>query len=103
MAEDKVLPKGIRFFDKHDNAPDFVIGSMVITPNQLVAWLKENPSLLSEYNGEKQIRLQVLKAKSGGLYSVVDTYKKGEQKPQQAKPKTQPEVIKPKVDDDLPF
>jgi hypothetical protein len=105
MAEDKVLPKGIRFFNPHDNAPDFVIASLVITPNDLVSFLKENPQLLSDYNGNKQIRLQVLKSKEGSIYSVVDTYKKGDAKPQQqAKPKQQqPEAIKPNHNDDLPF
>lgn len=104
MAEDKVLPKGIRFFNPHENAPDFVVASLVITPNDLVSFLKERPDLLTDYNGAKQIRLQVLKSQKGELYSVVDTYKKGDPKPQAAKPKQQAaEVVKPKVNDDLPF
>ena len=72
---DQILPKGIRFFNKHQNAPDFVIGTAVITLNDLVTFCKENESLLSEYNGQKQIRLQVLKSKDGNLYCAVDTYK----------------------------
>ena len=72
---DQILPKGIRFFNKHQNAPDFVIGTAVITLNEFVAFCKENESLLSEYNGQKQIRLQVLKSKDGNLYCAVDTYK----------------------------
>ena len=63
-------------FNKHSNAPDFVVGTLVITPNELVTWLKEQPELLSDYNGAKQIRLQVLKSKEGNLYCAVDTYKK---------------------------
>lgn len=74
---DQILPKGIRLFNKHQNAPDFVIGTLVITPNDLVAWLKEQPELMTEYNGAKQIRLQVLKSKDGNLYAAVDTYKAG--------------------------
>jgi hypothetical protein len=73
---DQILPKGIRLFNKHQNAPEFVIGTMVITPNDLVAWLKEQPELMTEYNGAKQIRLQILKSKDGNLYCSVDTYKK---------------------------
>ena len=69
------MPDGIRCFPKHDNAPDFVIASMVITPNDLITWLKANESLLTEYNGKKQIRLQVLKSKDGKPYCAVDTYK----------------------------
>ena len=73
---DQILPKGVRMFNKHQNAPDFVVGSLVITPNDLVAWLKEQPGLMTDYNGAKQIRLQVLKSKDGNLYCAVDTYKK---------------------------
>jgi hypothetical protein len=73
---DQILPKGIRMFNKHSNAPDFVVGTLVITPNELVTWLKEQPELLSDYNGAKQIRLQVKKSKDGNLYCDVDTYKK---------------------------
>lgn len=72
---DQILPKGVRLFNKHQNAPDFVIGSLVITPNDLVAWLKEQPELMTDYNGAKQIRLQILKSKDGNLYAAVDQYK----------------------------
>lgn len=104
-SKEKILPQGIRFFNKHDNAPDFVVGSLVISLNALVKFAKENPELLSDYNGDKQIRLQVLTAQSGALYSVVDTYKKGDPKPQAkptaAKPTTAAQVTEPM--DDLPF
>jgi len=93
MAETKIYPKGIMCFEKHKNAPDFVLGSMVITPNQLMAWLRENEGLLTEYKGEKQLRLQVLNGNKG-MYLAVDTYK----------PKTGVEGFNPKQDDgDLPF
>ena len=72
---DQILPKGIRFFNKHANAPEFVVGSLVITMNELFQFCKDNPDLLSEYNGAKQIKLQVLKSKEGNLYCAVDTYK----------------------------
>ncbi len=81
MAEDQIFPKGVRMFNKHQTAPEFVIGTLVITPNELISWLKEQPELMSDYNGAKQIRLQVLKSKDGNLYCAVDTYKKGEAAP----------------------
>ena len=37
---DKVFTKGIRTFAKHNSAPDFVLGELVITPNELFTWLK---------------------------------------------------------------
>lgn len=75
MAEEKVLPKGIRFFDRNEKAPDFVLGSMVITLNELVQFGKDNPDLLSDYQGQKQLKLELLKSKKGGIYAVVNDYK----------------------------
>lgn len=76
MAEEKKLPEGIRVFNPHANAPDFVIASVVVTPDALMMFCQDNPDLLSEYNGLKQIRLQLLKSQAGKLYMAVDTYKK---------------------------
>ena len=73
---DKIYPKGIRVFGPHEKAPAFVKGSVIITLNELVKFCKENPQLLTEYNGEKQLRLQMQDARTGGLTFVVDTYKK---------------------------
>lgn len=70
----KIYPKGLLVFPKNEKAPDFVKGSMVVNPNQLVSWLKENESLMTEYKGEKQLRLQILE-NDKGLYLVVDTFK----------------------------
>lgn len=69
-------------FEKHQSAPDFVIGTVVITPNELFKWLKENESLLSEYKGEKQLRLQ-MKSGNKGPYMEVDTYKANANKSQE--------------------
>ena len=35
-------PKGIVTFKKRDNAPDFVLGDMIITPNVFFQWCKKN-------------------------------------------------------------
>jgi hypothetical protein len=72
---DQILPEGIRFFPKHQNAPDFVLGTMVLSLNELFAWAKAHPELQTEYNGAKQIKLQLLNSKQGKLYAAVDTYK----------------------------
>jgi hypothetical protein len=76
---DQILPKGIRLFNKKDNQPDFVIGACVITMNELVQFAKDNPKLLSEYNGQKQLRLQVARSQAGNLYMSVDTWKPTQQ------------------------
>lgn len=75
MAAEKIYPEGIRAFNKHEKAPDFVKGLIVITPNDLFAWLKKNENLFTEFEGKKQIKLQILEGKKG-LYLAVDTYKK---------------------------
>lgn len=76
MATEKIYPKGLRTFAPHEKAPAFVLGTLIITPNELFAWLKENPQLLKEYKDEKQLRLNILNGDKG-IYFVVDTYEKG--------------------------
>jgi len=76
MSTETKFPKGIRCFNKHEKAPDFVIGKMIITLNDLVQFCKENPDLLTEYKGNKQMALQIQRTKAGDLTAVIDTYKK---------------------------
>ena len=78
------LPEGVRFFDKHQNAPDFVLASLILTLDDLYAFAKNNPQFLVDYQGKKQLKLQVLRSKEGKIYSVVDTYATpAQQAPQQ--------------------
>jgi hypothetical protein len=76
MSE-KIYPEGVIAFSPRSGAPDFVKGSIIITPNDLISWLKKNENLLTEYDGKKQLKLQLLNGKKG-LYLSVDTYKKEE-------------------------
>ena len=73
MSE-KIYVKGLRTFKPHEKAPDFVKGTLIITPNELVQFAKENEQYLTEYNGSKQLKCQILDGDKG-LYFVVDTYK----------------------------
>lgn len=70
---DKIFPEGIRVFKPRNGAPSFVKGSVVITPNDLVAWLKSNPGYLKDYNDKKQLSLDLLEGKNG-LYLSVNTF-----------------------------
>lgn len=92
MANEKIYPKGIMCFKKHEKAPDFVIGTVVITPRDLIDWLKTNEKYLTDYNGAKQLKLQMLSG-TKGPYMVVDDYKANA-----SEPKATPAPI-----DDLPF
>jgi len=85
MAEE-VLPEGLRFFNKKENQPDFVIGALVVTMNDLYEFCKAHPELVTEYNGKKQLKLQVLKSSKGNLYAKVDTWKPAEQIAAEAPP-----------------
>ena len=71
---DKIFPEGIRVFSPRQGAPDFVKGSIVITPNDLITWLKTKADLLSEYEGKKQLKLDLLTSKEGKLYLAVNNY-----------------------------
>lgn len=71
---DNILLKGIRLFKKKDNQPEFVIAGGAITLNELVQFAKDNPNLVTEYNGQKQIKIQVLRSKDGNPYIAVDTF-----------------------------
>jgi hypothetical protein len=88
---DKNYPKGVMVFSPNSKAPDFVKGSVVISLNELIQYCKDNPNLLTEYKGNKQLKLQLLDGKKG-LYFVVDEYKPERQ---HAEPST--------ADDTLPF
>ena len=78
---DQTLLKGIRLFKKKDTQPDFVLATGVITLNELVQFGKDNPQLLTEYNGQKQIKIQLLKSKDGNPYISVDTWKRDDNTP----------------------
>jgi hypothetical protein len=75
MKKETIYPQGIKTFSKRENAPDFVKGSIVISIDDFNAWVIDNKALLTEYNGKKQLRLQILDGNKG-LYLTVDTYKK---------------------------
>jgi len=102
---DQVLLAGIRLFEKKATQPDFVLATGVITPNELVTFLKEHPELLTEYNGNKQVRIQILTSKQGKPYIAVDTWKpsEGGQSPLPSVAQEKSTYVGPTPDDQLPF
>ncbi len=80
MAE-TVYVKGFRTFERRESAPEFVLGTLIINPNEFFAFVKENPEFISEYTSKdgvlsKQLKLNILKSKDGRINFTVDTYKK---------------------------
>lgn len=72
---DNNMIAGVRLFAKHPNAPEFVIADLVLTLDDLYAWAKSNPDTVSEYQGKKQVKLQILRSKDGAPYAKLNTYK----------------------------
>ena len=72
---EKIYVKGLMVFVPHENAPDFVKGTLVITLEELTSFFNQQAKYHTEYNGKKQLRCQILEGEKG-LYFTVDTYKK---------------------------
>jgi hypothetical protein len=89
-------PKGIKTFPKRENSPDFVLGDMILTPNDFFKWVKEKEQHLTEYTDKdgkthKQLKFQI---KNGdyGVYLELNTWKPDNKKSEQIE-----------SDGDLPF
>ena len=89
---EKKYADGVRFFERKDNQPDFVLGALVITPEDLMQWTKSNPDLTSNYKGKDQVKFQVKRSKEGKVYIELDTYKPGQAK-----------AVNQQESEDLPF
>lgn len=110
MANEKVFPKGVMAFKPHASAPSFVKGTIVITLDDFKEFVNgDGFNHLTEYNGKKQLKLQITESKDGGKYVIsVDTYKKEAQSNQEPPlRKAAEEQNYPQntggTDDDLPF
>jgi hypothetical protein len=99
MAEN-ILAEGLRFFEKNANAPDFVMGTIVITIDEFKNFINNNQEHLTDYNGKKQLKLQQLKSKQGKVYFNVDNYKPSTAPT--AGPHSAPATV-PQLDSSLPF
>ena len=86
---EKKYADGVRFFERKDNQPDFVLGALVITPEKIQAWSVMNSDLLTEYQGNRQVKFQVKRSKDGKVYIELDTYK--------------PKAVNQQESEDLPF
>ena len=105
MASGKIYPKGVKGFQRHEKAPDFVLGKLIIDPRELVDWLKtdEGKGALKDYNGKPQLNLQILKGKTGNFLNFeVDTWEKGQStsSPKQEEPKQTSKYVD---ESDMPF
>ncbi len=102
MAQKATYIKGVTIFPPSPNAPDFVLGQGFITPKVLLDFIKENPHILtSEYDGKKQIPIQLTKNDNGGVSLKFNDFT-----PQRQEVKSESIPVRAEqdmADDDLPF
>lgn len=96
MSETKNYVDGVRLWERKDNQPDFVLGSLCITPEDLIAWMSENKDSTSDYKGKRQVKFQLKKSKQGKIFLELDTWK-----PSAGTARAEKSVVN--TDDDMPF
>ena len=107
MAQEKLKAGGIITFNPKETAPDFVLGTICITIEDLVDWARgEGKQYLTDYNGKKQIKLNVVSMKERrGIMVSVDTWKPEQSTAQKTPSRNQNPPAQDTNDapDDLPF
>jgi len=92
MSNKTIYPEGIRVFEPHQNAPDFVKGQVLITVRDFITFCEQNTEYLTTYKDKSQLKLD-LKEGEKGLYLSVNTFKPEKKAEMDLNPKGQ----------DLPF
>ena len=94
MSNDIEFPSGL-YFDRRDNAPDFVIGQISIVKHKFLEWLAQ-----ADASGKGYVNLDVKRSRDGKLYVSVNKWKPT----QQAGPPAG-EAVMPAddFDSDIPF
>ena len=92
---DTIYTEGLRIFAPRNEAPDFVKGTIIITPNELFKFFKDQEQHKTPELCRYQFRLQLLEGKNG-LYTKLDTFK-----PEKSNDNTKD--IQPDQTEDLPF
>lgn len=107
MSDQKkdVLFDGVRVFAPHQNAPDFVIAELVITPDDLLQFCRSNSEFETLYNGKPQFKATIKRSQAGNLYASLNTYKKDAAKQPVSKPATvnKADLAEPEDMEPLPF
>jgi hypothetical protein len=108
MANERIFPKGLIAFKPKDTAPTWVKASVMITLDDFKAWVNgEGKEHLTDYNGKKQLKLQITETKDGKFSFSVDTFKptprEGQPTDKDAPAKNEPFNGNSGDDSDLPF
>ncbi len=97
MADEINFVDGVYFNEPHKNAPDWVIGKLVVNGEKFVPWLRAN---FKEADDKGYITLKINMSKAGNPYVALDDFKPDpnyKKQQQSAPPNTDG------FDDDIPF
>lgn len=70
-----IFPDGLNFYQPHHQAPSFIKGEILIQPQKLVAFLKDNKQHMTP---KGYFKFVLKESKGGNLYLSLDTYKPAE-------------------------
>jgi hypothetical protein len=91
MSESKIFCEGF-YFDRRENAPDFVVGKIGIHVPRFIEWLEKQP-----VNDREYLNINVTRSKDGSKYSAsLDTWKPSGERRQEPAPAVD-------MDDGIPF
>jgi len=95
MAEDKVFVEGVIFKKPHENAPDFVKGSLSLKMKDLIEFAKT-------HHKDGWLNIDLLESRGGKYYAALNTF---EPKKQDGGNKRETEIpaATPESDGGIPF
>lgn len=67
-----IFPDGLNYYQPHHQAPSFIKGEILIQPNKLLAFLKDNKQHMTP---KGYFKFVLKESKNGNYYLSLDTYK----------------------------
>ena len=103
MENQSIMPQGIKTFNRHEKAPETVLGSMIMSIDEFIQWIKSDDvkKHYSQYDGKNQLKFDIKTGKYG-VFLTLNTYKpNGQQVNTTIIQSTSSDL--PEATDDLPF
>lgn len=78
MAEEKIFVKGFNGFAPRDGAPEYVLGSLIISIDDFARWIKDEADKYIQVHKQygRQLKLDISRSKDGSRVNfIVNTYK----------------------------
>ena len=75
--KERIFLSGLRAFNPHPKAPEFIIAQLYLNVDELAKFLNENTDLIKESEYGQQLKLTMIRGKEGkNFFFEVDTYEK---------------------------